>query len=144
MATNPSEAGSDRSVGHLLRDLTQSITDLIRNELQLARSELADKVDQVAAGLAMIAGGLMAATAALVVLLLALAHGLESYLPAWTAAALVGLVVAVLAFLLVRGGVAALSARHLAPDRTMNSLRDTAREVGSQMSSSPAFRERTR
>jgi hypothetical protein len=125
----------NRSVGELLRDLAADVTALIRQELALARTEAQDKVHQtIAAVVAMIAGALVA-FAALIILLDALVYGLtEAGMQRWLAALIVGGVVALIGFILVRKGQKDLSATRLAPERTAANVRKDINLVKEQAS----------
>jgi xanthine/uracil permease len=128
-------AQENRSVGELLRDLANDVTALIRQELNLARTEAQDKLHQtITAVIAMIAGALIA-FAALIILLDALVYGLtEAGLQRWLAALIVGGVVAIIGFILVRKGQNDLSASRLAPDRTAANVRKDINLVKEQVS----------
>ena len=125
----------NRSVGELLRDLANDVSALVRQEITLARTEAQDKVHQtVLAVVAMIAGALMA-FAALIILLDALVFGLvEAGLERWLAALIVGGVVALIGFFLVRKGQNDLSASRLAPERTAANVRKDLNLVKEQVS----------
>jgi xanthine/uracil permease len=101
----------------------------------LARTETQDKLHQtIAAVVAMIAGALVA-FAALIILLDALVYGLtEAGLQRWLAALIVGGVVAIIGFILVRKGQNDLSASRLAPDRTAANVRKDINLVKEQVS----------
>jgi hypothetical protein len=131
MATVP----ESRSVGELVRDLANDVTNLVRQELNLARTEAQDKLHQtIAAVVAMVAGALIA-FAALIVLLDALVYGLtEAGVERWLAALIVGGVVAIVGFILVRKGQKDLSATRLTPDRTTANVRKDINLVKEQVS----------
>jgi uncharacterized membrane protein YqjE len=118
-----SDQGS-RSVGELLRDLASDVTNLIRQELNLAKTEAQEKLHQTVAAVVSIVAGALLAFAALIVLLDALVYGLtEAGLERWLAALIVGGLVAIIGFVLVRKGQNDLSAARLAPERTAANLR---------------------
>ncbi len=125
----------NRSVGELLRDLAHDVSALVRQEITLARTEAQDKVHQtVFAVMAMVAGALIA-FAALIILLDALVFGLvEAGLQRWLAALIVGVVVALVGFFLVRKGQNDLSASRLAPERTAANVRKDLNLVKEQVS----------
>lgn len=131
MATNL----DSRSVGTLLRDLADNVSALVRQEMLLARTEAQEKVQQtVIAIMAMVAGALIG-FAALIVLLDALVYGLtEAGVERWLAALIVGVVVALIGFILVRKGQKDLSATRLAPDRTAANVRKDLQLVKEQVS----------
>jgi hypothetical protein len=123
----------DRSLKDLLADLTESITTLFRQEIQLARAETSEKITQVGVAIGAIAGGAILALAALIVLLQALVIGItEAGVPAGWASLIVGVVVAVIAYVLIHKGTNDLKASSLAPDRTMSSLKRDAQVVKEQ------------
>jgi hypothetical protein len=123
----------DRSLKDLLADLTESVTTLFRQEIQLARAETSEKITQVGVALGAIAAGAILALAALIVLLQALVIGItEAGVPPGWAALIVGVVVAVIAYVLIHKGTNDLKASNLAPDRTMSSLKRDAQVVKEQ------------
>jgi Putative Actinobacterial Holin-X, holin superfamily III len=124
-----------RSIGELLRDLATDTTALVRQELMLARTEAQDKLHQsIVAVIAIVAGALLA-FAALIVLLDALVYGLvEAGLERWLAALIVGGVVALVGFLMVRKGQKDLSETRLAPERTAANVRKDINLVREQVS----------
>jgi Putative Actinobacterial Holin-X, holin superfamily III len=123
----------DRSLKDLLADLTDSITTLFRKEIQLARAETSEKVTQVAVAIGAIAGGAVLALAALIVLLQALVIAItEAGVPAGWAALIVGVVVAIIAYVLIHKGTNDLKGSNLAPSRTIDSLKRDAQVVKEQ------------
>ncbi|HEX5079566.1 MAG TPA: phage holin family protein [Geminicoccaceae bacterium] len=124
----------DRSLKDLFADLSNSITTLFRKEIQLVRAETSEKVNQVGVALGSIAAGAILALAALIVLLQALIIGLtEAGLPAGWASLIVGVVVAVIAYVLVHKGSSDLKASDLAPTRTADSLKRDAQVAKEQV-----------
>jgi hypothetical protein len=123
----------DRSLKDLLADLTESITTLFRQEIQLARAETSEKITQVGVAIGAIAGGAILALAALIVLLQALVIGItEAGVPAGWASLIVGVIVAIIAYVLIHKGTNDLKASNLAPNRTMGSLKRDAQVVKEQ------------
>jgi hypothetical protein len=124
----------DRSLKDLIVDLSSSITTLFRKEIQLARAETSEKVTQVGVALGSIAGGAILALAALIVLLQALVIGIaEAGVPAGWASLIVGVIVAVIAYVLIHKGTSDLKASNLAPSRTVDSLKRDAQVAKEQM-----------
>jgi Putative Actinobacterial Holin-X, holin superfamily III len=123
----------DRSLKDLLVDLSNSITTLFRKEIQLARAETSEKVTQIGVALGSIAGGAILALAALIVLLQALVIGIaEAGVPAGWASLIVGVIVAVIAYVLIHKGTSDLKASNLAPSRTVDSLKRDAQVAKEQ------------
>ena len=124
----------ERSLKDLLADLTESITTLFRQEIQLARAETSEKISQVGVAIGAIAGGAILALAALIVLLQALVIGIaEAGVPPGWASLIVGVVVAIIAYVMIHKGTSDLKASNLAPDRTMSSLKRDAQVVKEQV-----------
>lgn len=123
----------DRSLKDLLTDLTESIATLFRKEIQLARAETSEKMTQVGVAIGSIAGGAILALAALIVLLQALVIGItEAGVPAGWASLIVGVVVAIIAYVLIHKGTNDLKASSLAPNRTVDSLKRDAQVAKEQ------------
>jgi Putative Actinobacterial Holin-X, holin superfamily III len=94
----------ERPIGEVTRDLTSDLSLLLRQEVELAKAELAEKGRTAAPGLGMFGGagivGLCAAGALTAFLVLVC----SLFLPEWAAALIVGAVLAVTAYLLIRQG----------------------------------------
>lgn len=123
-----SERTSDvDSVGGLLSELWRNSTALVQEEVELAKTEVGEKVTHVAVSAGAIGIGGAVLFAGFIVLLQAAVVALARLLPPdiadWLAPAIVGLVVIVIGFVMLSGGVKALDTKHLAPRRTMDSLR---------------------
>src|ERR687891_1747447 len=124
----------ERSLKDLLADLTENITTLFRKEIQLARAETSEKITQVGVAIGAIAGGAILALAALIVLLQALVIGIAAagVPPGW-ASLIVGVIVAVIAYVLIHKGTSDLKASNLAPSRTVDSLKRDAQVAKEQV-----------
>jgi uncharacterized membrane protein YqjE len=105
------------------------MSTLVRQELRLAQAEGSEKMSKAMTGLIAIIAGLLVAICALLVLLQALVIALSNYMPAWVASLVVGVGVALIAFIMIWQGQRSLSAEHLAPERTIRSLRRDSRMV---------------
>jgi hypothetical protein len=124
----------DRSLKDLLLDLSNNITTLFRKEIQLVRAETSEKISQVGVAVGSIAGGAVLALAALIVLLQALVIGIaEAGVPAGWASLIVGVIVAVIAYVLIHKGTSDLKASNLAPSRTVASLKRDAQVAKEQV-----------
>ena len=120
-----------RSLPQLLRDLSYNVNDLVRSEIALAKAETSEKVSQVGTGIASIAAGAIFGLAALIIVLQALVIALSAVMDAWLASAIVGVVVAALAFFMMKKGQNDLTT-NLAPRRTTENLRRDAELVSEQ------------
>ncbi len=118
---------TDKSLPALFAELTRETVDLVRKEIALARAEVGEKVSTAQAALVSLAGGGVIILAGLILVLLALANGLAMVLPPevapWLAPLIVGVVVMLIGYFMLRSGRSHLSADGLTPHRTVNSLR---------------------
>ncbi|MBO1079063.1 phage holin family protein [Roseomonas haemaphysalidis] len=120
---NRTTAADPRSVPDLLGDLVQQSSSLVRQEVQLARAEMGEKVSQLGTAAASIgvAGALL--LGALIILLQAVVALLVSFgLQAWVAGLIVGVVVALIGYLLLQGALTKMKAANLTPERTVNQV----------------------
>ena len=127
MSAGPYEAGP--SLGALLGGILQDLKDLFQSEIKLARTEFDQKIRKVIAGAIFVVGGALVAFAGLIVLLLGLAAVLALVLPVWAALLIVGAVLVIGAAVLARAGVAMLSLKTLAPERTWSNLQKDAQLI---------------
>ena len=120
-------AGETESMSGLFSELWRNSTTLVQEEVELAKAEVSEKATRAAVSAGAIAIGGAVLFAGFIVLLLAAVNALAPLLPAdlaeWLAPAIVGLVVIVIGFIMVSGGVKAFDMKKLAPRRTMDSLR---------------------
>jgi uncharacterized membrane protein YqjE len=120
--------GETRGFGELLRDLASGSGEFLRGEIKLARLELTEIAANVARGSAQVAIG------AVLLLLggLALVAGIvlvvgDQWLPRdryWLAGLVVMLVTGALAAWFARRGLTQLSPARLAPDETLETLKE--------------------
>jgi hypothetical protein len=120
----------DRSLGTLVADLTRESTTLVHQEVALARAEVSEKVSQVGTALASLMIGGLVLFAGLLKLLDAAIYGIGEMFPPdlgpWLAALIVGAIVAIIGMVMLQKGRRNLKPEHLAPQRTVDSLkRDT-------------------
>lgn len=116
----------ENSIGHLFSTLLHDVSLPVRQEIQLAKTEASEKVNQASRGaMSMVAGGVIA-FAGFLFLLLAATYALSLALPAWAAALIVGAAVTFVGGIMLAAGRSRLKAGNLAPERTMDSLREDA------------------
>jgi predicted phage tail protein len=118
---------SDKSLPTLFSDLTREMVDLVRQEIALARAEVSQKITTAQAALTSVAIGAAVALAGLFIILQAVVNAVAMFLPQdlapWLAPLIVGLVVALIGYGMVKGGSSKLQAESLVPQRTMDSLK---------------------
>ena len=96
---------ADKSVGELVRNLSEDLSRLVRDELRLAQTEVGEKAKKAGIGIGAFGGAGAVALYGLGVLIAAAVLGLAVAVPAWLAALIVGVVLFLVA------GVAALVGR---------------------------------
>jgi Putative Actinobacterial Holin-X, holin superfamily III len=117
----------DRSLGRLFGDLSRQLSTLVRQELDLARTEMSAKASAATRDVAMIGAGAALLYAGLLALLVMAGLVLiELGLDAWLAALIVGVVVLGIGGALVMKGRDQLANRNLAPERTVETIKDDA------------------
>ena len=109
----------ERSTPGLMADLLDQVTQLLRKEVQLFRAEMSDKATQAMVAAGSILAAAVVAITALNVLAAALVAALANAgIPAPWSAVIVGLGLAIVAFVMAKKGIDNLKAGSLAPERT--------------------------
>src|SRR4051794_19454915 len=122
----------ERSIGQLLKDLTQESSTLLKAEVNLAKTEMTEKASRVGARLGERAVGGEVALLGAISLLLAVVNPLTSILEhvrppgiaVWVAPLAVGGVLAAAGYSLVMKALATLNQESLTPERTTQSLQE--------------------
>ena len=109
----------ERSTPALMTDLLDQVTQLVRKEVQLFRAEMGDKATQAMVAAGSVLAAAVVAITALNVLAAALVAALTNAgIPAPWSAVIVGVGLAILAFVMAKKGLDNLKAGSLAPERT--------------------------
>jgi hypothetical protein len=117
----------ERSLGDLFSDLSRETTTLVRQEVQLAKAELTQSATEAARGIGMLVAGGAVAYAGLLFVLLAIVFGLiEAGWDAWLSALVVGVVVVAIGAILVLRARESLKPANLAPQKTVETLKEDA------------------
>jgi len=125
---------SNRSVPELFGNVVSQISTLFRKEIQLARAEMGEKFGQAASAITPLAAGGAVLLGALIILMLALAALLESFgIEDGWALLIVGVVFAVLGYVLLRSGLSQLKTSNLIPERTAEQLSRDAQVAKEQV-----------
>jgi uncharacterized membrane protein len=117
----------------LLKTLRDDTTTLLRQEVALAKTEASEKAAKLGRNAAYIAAGafvallgaiflLMALTALLAVLLQKM--GLSAAHSAWVAPLIVGAVITLVGYVLIKKGLDTIKRESLKPEKTIESLRE--------------------
>ena len=132
-------AADNRGLGTLIRELADGSAELIRGEAKIARTEVGDMVKGIAMGTGFVAiGGVLALLGGLSLLAGVILLIGDQWLPRdlyWVAAALVLLVSGGIAFVFFRRGMSMLTPASLAPDQTVETLKEDKEWLKRRMTS---------
>lgn len=123
---------SSDNIVETVRALFKDGTLLLRQEVSLAKAEAEEKIQQVQHGLIEIGAALVIALAALFVLVQAVVEALSNVLPPSIAALVVGIILAIAAYISLKAGLASLTPENLKPSRTLDQIEediDTVKEA---------------
>jgi hypothetical protein len=118
------QSRDDRSLGELFSELAQETSTLVRQEVNLAKTEMSDKASRAGKQVGVLAAGGAVAYAGLLAILAGVIVLLDNVMPLWLSALLVGIVVAVVGYLLVRRALEGLKREDYAPRETMETLKE--------------------
>jgi uncharacterized membrane protein YqjE len=126
----------DRSLGELLKQLSEQTTQLVHQELELAKAELTQKGKQAGAGAGLFGGAGALGLAALGALTACFILALNAVMPAWLAALLVAVGYGIVAFVLVKQGQARMKrAAPPVPTQTIETVKEDVEWAKTQMRS---------
>ena len=114
----------DRSLGELFSELAQETTTLVRQEVSLATTEMTQKASRAGRHIGVLAAGGAVAYAGLLAILAGIIVLLNNVMPLWLSALLVGIVVAVVGYVLVRRALDALKREDFTPRETIETLKE--------------------
>ena len=134
--TNPN------SITSLLRDLRDDTTTLLRQEVALAKTEMKENVSRATSHALHIAIGGFVAYAGVIVLLIGIGHllgalliraGLDAEVAQWLAPSIVGLLVAIVGWIMIAKAKNAMAHEDIAPRQTIDSLRENKQWAQSKL-----------
>ena len=125
-------AGESRSLGDLFRELSLEGRTLVRQEVDLAKTEVAEKVSIYTRNAASIAAGRALLLVALMAVGTAVIYGLivlfDQFLPfevaVWLGPLVFGAVIGLVGWSMIKKGKEAIAREGLAPQRTLDTLRE--------------------
>ena len=128
----PGERKEERSIGQLLKELTQESSTLLKQEVSLAKTEMSEKASRIGANLGEVAVGGAVALLGAIALLLAAVYGLTSILnnfmdqevAVWLAPLIVGGILAAVGYSLIKKALATLKQESITPQKTTQSLQE--------------------
>lgn len=114
----------ERPISELFQNLAQDVRNLVNLEVTLARTELTEKAAQAGKAASFMAAGGFVMYAGFLAIVFAVIAILANFLPIWVSALIVGVVVALIGYALVRKGMNDLKGPSLAPQHTIDSLKE--------------------
>ena len=115
----------DRSLGDLGADLARQMSTLVRQEVNLARTEMTQKAKAAARDVALMAiGGVVALGAYLALLAFCIVGLIQIGVPYWLSALIVAIVFGAVAYLLFQMGMSGLKHTNMAPQQTIETLKE--------------------
>jgi fatty acid desaturase len=128
------ERKDERSLGELFGDLATETSNLVRQEVQLAKTEMTQKATAVGKDIGFLAVGGLIAYAGLLALIATLIIVLGTAgLPWWLAALIVAVIVLGVGGFLVQKGLTALKHQSVAPEQTIQTLKEDRQWAKEQM-----------
>src|SRR5688572_30026252 len=138
---NP-ETTNPNSIPNLLRDLRDETTTLFRQEVALAKTEMKENVSRMTGNAVKIAVGGFVAYAGVIVLLIGIGHllgalliraGLDEQVAQWLAPSIVGLLVAIIGYMMLSKAKNAMASEGIAPRQTIDSIRENKQWAQSKL-----------
>lgn len=128
-------AGPTEGLGTIVGEIVADLQDVVRGEVQLAKTELKEDATSAGKGLGFIAGAAVVALVGFIYLMLAVTFLLDKVLPLWLAAGIVGVVLLIIGAIVAMAGKNKLSATNLAPEQTIDSLKEDQEWANRQIKS---------
>ena len=137
-----SETTNPNSITSLLKDLRDETTTLLRQEVTLAKTEMKENVSKMTSHAVQIAVGGFVAYAGIIVLLIGIGHllgalliraGLDEQVAQWLAPSIVGLIVAIIGWVMLSKAKNAMAHEDIAPRQTIDSMRDNKQWAQSKL-----------
>jgi tetrahydromethanopterin S-methyltransferase subunit C len=115
---------TERSFAELFQDIVVNVQEIIRSEFRLAKAEVREEADKARKSVSMLGAGVVIGLYALGFLLLAAVYGLETVVPSWLAALIVGAAIAIVATVLLSMGRNRIKQVHPVPEKTVATLKE--------------------
>lgn len=122
-----------RSIGELFQELTQEARNLVALEVDLAKTEMSEKAGKMGKDAGILAAGGFVIYAGFLALVFAAIAGLANFLAPWLSALIIGVVVILIGYILVRAGLNGLKRANLTPQQTIQSLQQDKEWVQQQV-----------
>jgi hypothetical protein len=118
------ERKDERSIGQLLKELTQESSTLLKQEVNLAKTEMSEKASRVGVNLGSVAVGGALVLAAVYGLGAILNNFLSPETASWLAPLIVGGILAAVGYSMIKKALETLKRESLAPEKTTQSLQE--------------------
>jgi uncharacterized membrane protein YqjE len=142
---NPLEQGVDDArqtinqgadnLGAIVGGIIEDLQAIVRGEVQLAKTELKEEATQMGKGAGMAGAGVFFGLVGFIFLMLSLTYLLAKWMEMWIAAGIVGLLLAIIAAVLVMTGKNQISEANLAPEKTIESVKEDKEWASRQINS---------
>lgn len=125
MARNAAEfAGTDKTLGTIIKELTEDFSTLFRSEIALLKLEVKDTVGKLGGGIGMFAGAAFVALFGLAFLFVTIVLGLVALgVPAWVSTLIVTVVLFIVAGVLAFLGKKKFAAVQFVPEATIETVK---------------------
>jgi uncharacterized membrane protein YqjE len=123
------------NVGSMIGGIIEDLQGIVRGEVQLAKTELKEEAGQMGKGAGMAGAGIFFGLIGFIFLMLGVTYLLNKWMQMWIAAGLVGLVLVIIAAILVMNGKKQISDANLAPQKTIDSVKEDKEWASRQMNS---------
>jgi len=118
---------SERTLPEVVHDIIGNVQEILRSEFRLAKTEIKEEAAEAAGPIVMLGIGALLGAYALGFLLLAAVYGLATIMTTWSAALLVGAVVAVVAVVMINVARGRLKRVNVKPEKLIASLQENVR-----------------
>ena len=123
----------ERSLPEVVQDMFRNVQEILRSEFQLAKTEVKEEAAEAATPIMVMGVGVVLAIYGVGFLLLAAVYGLATIMTLWSAALLVGVVVAMIAVLLINVGRGKLKRVNVKSEKLIASLQEDVRWAKKQI-----------
>ena len=131
---SPGTGGDERSLGQIVSDVTQHLSDLVKQEMELARTELKQEVAKAGKGAGLLGGAGVAGPLVLIFASLALTFLLDNWMPLELAFLITTILWGIIAAVLAVTGRKALRESNPQLPRTQQTLKEDAAWARAQKS----------
>jgi uncharacterized membrane protein YqjE len=113
-----------RSFSEVVQDILRNVQEIVRSEVRLAKTEIGEEAAKTKSSAVWLGAGAVTTMFAILFLLLMIVYALALFMPIWTAALIVGIVLAVVASVILNAGVRRIKQIHPTPERTVETIKE--------------------